>query len=63
MFLLYLSLGLLLGFAAIAALNITNTPSCSIVFTGHSTIVTGCTTVPDLHKVIEALNNRLSFST
>ncbi|QIL68843.1 triple gene block protein 3 [Papaya virus X] len=63
MFLLYLFLGLLLGVALIAVSNtLTNCGTCLIVFNGHSTTITGCERVPDLDKVVNALNNRLSFS-
>lgn len=60
MFLLYVVLGVVLGTALIAVSSILNQPQCYIVFTGHSTVIQGCTNLHNLEAVIEALNHRLS---
>lgn len=61
MFLVYVLVGVLLGVALIAVVN-TNNPQCTIVFTGHSTTIQGCERLTNLHDIIAAVNNRLSFS-
>lgn len=60
MFLLYSLIGVVAGIAVIVVLNMLNSPSCTIILNGHSTIIQGCTQLSNLDSVIEALNHRLS---
>nr|WKR37958.1 triple gene block 3 [Schlumbergera virus X] len=60
MFLLYSLIGVVAGIAIIVVLNTLNSPGCTIIFNGHSTIIQGCTQFSNLDSVIEALNHRLS---
>lgn len=60
MFLLYSLVGVVAGIAIIVVLNTLNSPSCTIILNGHSTIIQGCTQLNNLDSVIEALNHRLS---
>lgn len=60
MFLLYSLVGVVVGIVIIVVLNTLNSPSCTIVLNGHSTIIQGCTQLNNLDSVIEALNHRLS---
>lgn len=60
MFLLYSLVGVVVGIVIIVVLNTLNSPSCTIILNGHSTIIQGCTQLNNLDSVIEALNHRLS---
>lgn len=60
MFLLYSLVGAVVGIVIIVVLNTFNSPSCTIILNGHSTIIQGCTQLNNLDSVIEALNHRLS---
>lgn len=60
MFLLYSLVGVVVGIVIIVVLNMLNSPSCTIILNGHSTIIQGCTQLNNLDSVIEALNHRLS---
>ncbi|AAR11550.1 triple gene block protein 3 [Opuntia virus X] len=54
--------GAALGLALLAALHTGENKGCLIQFNGHSTIVSNCQDVKDLAAVINAINDRLSFS-